>query len=142
LFPLTGMFPCLRGCRSEQPSRPGLADSPPSTHQGWNWWGWGTLRVQNLFFWQELALGGCCEVNSVQTSTSIRNHRITEWFGVEGTFEGHLVYPPATSRDVFTQVAQSPVQPGLECSQGWGISRLTGQPLPVLRHPHCKRFLP
>ena len=29
------------------------------------------------------------------------------------------------------QVAQSPLEPGLECFQGWGIHRLSGQPGPV-----------
>ena len=28
-------------------------------------------------------------------------HRITEWFGLEGTFEDHLVQPPAMGRDTF-----------------------------------------
>ncbi|NXL43142.1 ROS1 kinase, partial [Podilymbus podiceps] len=30
------------------------------------------------------------------------------------------------------QVAQSPVQPGLECFQGWGLHHLSGQPVPVV----------
>ncbi|KAK4810853.1 LOW QUALITY PROTEIN: hypothetical protein QYF61_008825 [Mycteria americana] len=34
------------------------------------------------------------------------------------------------------QVAQSPVQPDLECFQGWGIYSLSGQPVPVSHHPH------
>jgi len=29
--------------------------------------------------------------------------RITEWFGLEGTFQGHLVQPPAMSRDIYHQ---------------------------------------
>jgi len=40
------------------------------------------------------------------------------------------------------QVAQSPVQPGLECFQGWGIDHLSGQPLPGFHHPCHKEFLP
>ncbi|KAK4824075.1 hypothetical protein QYF61_010586, partial [Mycteria americana] len=34
------------------------------------------------------------------------------------------------------QVAQSLIQPDLECSQGWGICHLSGQPVPVFHHPH------
>ena len=36
------------------------------------------------------------------------------------------------------QAAQSNVQPGLECLQGWGIHNLLGQPVPVLYHPLCE----
>jgi len=31
-------------------------------------------------------------------------HRITECFGLEGTFKGHLVQPPAVSRDIFNPI--------------------------------------
>jgi len=37
---------------------------------------------------------------------------------------------------------QSLAQAGLECFQGWGIDHISGQPVPVFHHPHCKRFLP
>ena len=40
------------------------------------------------------------------------------------------------------EVAHSPVQPGLERFQGWGIHHLSEQPGPVFYHPHCKIFLP
>ena len=33
------------------------------------------------------------------------------------------------------QAAQSHIQPGLECLQGWGIHNLLGQPAPVRHHP-------
>jgi len=33
------------------------------------------------------------------------------------------------------QAAQSHIQPGLECLQGWGIHSLLGQPVPVGHHP-------
>ena len=39
------------------------------------------------------------------------------------------------------QAAQSHIQPGLECLQGWGIRNLLGQPVPVCHHPLCKNFL-
>lgn len=29
------------------------------------------------------------------------NHRIIDWFGVEGTFEDHLLQPPDIGRDIF-----------------------------------------
>jgi len=32
------------------------------------------------------------------------------------------------------QAAQSHIQPGLECFQGWGIHNLLGQPVPVCHH--------
>ncbi|EOB08416.1 hypothetical protein Anapl_06434, partial [Anas platyrhynchos] len=33
------------------------------------------------------------------------------------------------------QVAQSPIQPGLEHLQGWGIHNFSGQPVPGPHHP-------
>jgi len=40
------------------------------------------------------------------------------------------------------QGAQSPVQPGLRCFQGWGIDHLSGQPALGFHHPHSEEFLP
>jgi len=37
------------------------------------------------------------------------------------------------------QAAQSHIQPGLECLQGWGIHSLLGQPVPVCHHPLSAR---
>lgn len=57
---------------------------------------------------------------------SAQNHIIV---GLEGTFKGHLVQlPPKKSRNIFKlgQVAQSPVQPDLECGKRWGIYNLSG----------------
>jgi len=69
---------------------------------------------------------------------------IMEWFGLEGTFRGPLAQPPCSEQGHLQpdQVAQSPVQPGLECSQGWGIDHLSGKPVPGFHHPHGKKFLP
>lgn len=33
----------------------------------------------------------------------IINHEITGWFGLEGTFQGHLVQPPAMNKNSFNQ---------------------------------------
>jgi len=65
-------------------------------------------------------------------------HRIIEWLGLEGTSrimkiqhpchrQGHQ--PPHLIPD---QAAQGPIQPGLECLQGWGIHNLLGQPVSLL----------
>ena len=40
------------------------------------------------------------------------------------------------------QVAQSPIQPGLEHFQGGGSHSFSGQPVPVPHHPHGEEFLP
>ena len=50
-------------------------------------------------------------------------HRIIELFEFEGTLKGHLVQLPCTEQGhlQLDQVAQSPIQPDLECLQGWGI---------------------
>jgi len=40
------------------------------------------------------------------------------------------------------QAAQSHIQPGLECLQGWGIHNLLGQPVLVCHHPLGKKLPP
>ena len=54
---------------------------------------------------------------------------ITEWFGLEGTFKGHLVQAPCNEQGhlQLDQAAQSPVQPDPGCLQGWGIYHCSGQ---------------
>lgn len=49
--------------------------------------------------------------------------RMTELFGLEG-----LVQPPCNEQVHLElhQVAQSPIQPDLECFQGWDIHHLSG----------------
>jgi len=63
---------------------------------------------------------------------------------LEGTYKVHLVQPPCSKRGhlQLEQVAQNPVQPGLECFQGWDIYHLSVQPVPVFHQPHCKKSLP
>ena len=58
------------------------------------------------------------------------NQRVIELSELEGTFKGHLLQPPCNERGhlQLDQVAQSPIQPDLECLQGWGIHHLLGQP--------------
>jgi len=38
--------------------------------------------------------------------------------------------------------AQSHIQPGLECLQGWGTHNFLGQPVPVSHHPLCEKLPP
>jgi len=66
------------------------------------------------------------------------------WFGWEGTVEGHPVQRPCREQGHLhpDQGAQSPVQPGLEWFQGWGIPNLSGQPGPGSHHPQRKQFFP
>jgi len=72
------------------------------------------------------------------------NLRIIERVGLEVSFKGHLVQPPCNEQGhlQLSQVAQSPVQSDPECFQGWGICHLSGQPVPVPHHSHCKKLLP
>ena len=76
------------------------------------------------------------------------HHRITEWPGFEGNSrimnlqalchrQGHQ--PPHLILD---QVAQGPIQPGLEHLQGWGIHNLSGQPVPAPHHSPGKELPP
>jgi len=45
-------------------------------------------------------------------------------------------------RQPLEQAAQSHIQPGLECIQGWGIHSLYGQLVPVCHHPLCEKLPP
>ena len=71
-------------------------------------------------------------------------HRLTSWFGLEGTFKDHLIQSPCHGQGnlPLTQVAQSPIQHGFEQFQWWGTHIFSEQPIPVSHHPHCKKFLP
>jgi len=73
----------------------------------------------------------------------VQNHTITEWFGLEGTLKIISFQSPCHGQRHLPpdQVAQSPVQPGLECFQGRGIHSSSGQPVPVPHHPYSKEFL-
>jgi len=70
--------------------------------------------------------------------------RIIESLELERTFKGHQVQLPCSEQGhpQLYQVAQSLVQPGLECLQGWGFHHSSGQPVIVPHNPHCKRLLP
>lgn len=54
-----------------------------------------------------------------------QNHRIVEskkGLGLKGPLKVIQLKPPAVSRDIFKQIKLlSLIQPGLGCSQGWGI---------------------
>jgi len=84
-----------------------------------------------------------CHVRAMLIALSTCSHSITEWFGSEGNFKAHCVQSPCHGQKYLSldQVAQSPIQPELEYFQGWGIYHLSGQPVPVPHHPHCKKFL-
>ena len=60
----------------------------------------------------------------------ICTYAVIERLGLEETFRGHLAQPPCREQGHLQvdQVAQSPVQPDLECFQGWGISQVVGNP--------------
>ena len=53
---------------------------------------------------------------------------IVELFELEGTLKGHLIQLPCNEQGhlQLDQGAQSPVQPDLECLQGWSIHHLSG----------------
>jgi len=72
----------------------------------------------------------------------VERGKIKEWFGLERTFKTILFQTPCfTQGHLFLdQVAQSPIQLGLECLQGGGIRNLSGQLVPVSHHPHSKEF--
>ena len=89
---------------------------------------------------QKTSLCHYCQTNDGH-HTEMRDHRILEWSRLQRTtmliqFQPLLCagHKPAA------QAAQSHIQPGLECLQGWGINSLLGQPVPVPHHPLVKNF--
>jgi len=102
------------------------------------------------FLWCSLLQ--CLTTSKKKKMTSVRGqgmvwnaqeYRITEWFGLEGTFKGHLGPTPSPWQGhlPLDQVAQSLIQPGLEHFQGGGIHNFSGLPVPVSHHPHSEEFL-
>jgi len=66
-----------------------------------------------------------------------KNHRIVEWPGLKRTIMIIKLQPPCYAQGCqpLDQAAQSHIQPGLECLQGWGLHNLLGirHFIPVLR---------
>ena len=62
---------------------------------------------------------------------------------VEKDHNDHPVPTPCCvqGRQPADQAAQSHIQPGLECLQGWGIHSLLGQPLQCITTLWVKKFL-
>ena len=91
----------------------------------------------DLNFWSD------CEREVLHPET---NHRITEWPGLEGTSRIMNLQPPARqghqSPHLLDQVAQGPIQPGLEHLQGQGIYSLSRQPIPAPHHSPGKELPP
>jgi len=69
--------------------------------------------------------------------------RIIAAFGLEGTFRGHLAKSLCSEQGhlQLDQVARSPIQPGLDCFQEWGLHYISGQYVTVFHHPHDKKLL-
>ena len=63
-------------------------------------------------------------------------------FELEGTLRSHLVQLPCNEQGELqlSQVAQSLVQPDLECLQGWDFHHLSGQLTPVLHYLYHKKL--
>jgi len=70
--------------------------------------------------------------------TESQNHRMA-W--VEKDHSAHVVPPPCCvlGCQPAAQAAQSHIQPGLECLQGWGIHSLLGQPVQCLTTFYVKK---
>ena len=137
---------CEKQIRTKLLQRPGLGSSADDKHictRSYN------SRSHNkgiqMYQWVRSALFSLkTGKHGIYLESPYTNHRIVEWFGLEGTFKSLLVHPPCSKQGhlPLDQVDQSPIQPGLECFQGWGIYPLSGQPVPVFHHPHRKKCLP
>ena len=82
------------------------------------------LAVKGFVF----VLGLLSQLLISQLFPILTSHRILECY-VQG-------------RQPAAQAAQSHIQPGLECLQGWGIHSLLGQPVPSTQHSLSRRARP
>ena len=71
-------------------------------------------------------------------------HRIIEWPRLKRTTTIIEFHPPCYMQGCqpLDRAAQSHIQPGLECLQGWDIHNLLGQPVPVWHHPLSEKVPP
>ena len=85
-----------------------------------------------------------CAAHSGSLEVKSYNHRIIEWPGLKRTIMIIQFQPPCyvQGHQSPDQAAQSHIQPGLECLQGWGIHNLLGQPVPVCHYPLCEKLPP
>ena len=74
---------------------------------------------------------------------NLKNHRIKEWPGLKRTTMIISFQTPCCvqGHQPADRVAQSHIQPGLECLQGWGIHSLLGQPVQCVTTPSVKNLL-
>ena len=90
--------------------------------------------------WKELLNNTATELT--QLPTAPENHRIIEWPALERTTMIEFQHPCyVQGHQPPDQAAQSHIQPGLRCFQGWGIHNLLGWPIPVHHHPRVTNFL-
>jgi len=75
---------------------------------------------------------------------SAGNHRITGWFGLEGTFRGHLAQPPAVRRDIFKwiRVLRAPSQLPLNVFMDGASTTSLGNPVQCFTTLMVKNFFP
>lgn len=67
------------------------------------------------------------------------NLKILWCFGLERIFKDHLVQLPWKHLQL-NQVAQTPIQPNLDCFQGWDIHNSSDQAIPLFHHVIVKSF--
>ena len=97
-------------------------------------------NISVLETWWELEGAGATDFKSLRTIVHL-NHRMV-WVGRELSRPSSPNPCHEQGRLQPIQVAQSPIQSGLEWFQGWGISHLSGQPVPGYHDHHCKKFVP
>ena len=101
---------------------------------------------------QELGFGRTSEWFKKETKQKVKSFAawcvttadvcIIEWPGLKRTAMIIWFQPPCYVQGYqpADQAAQSHIQPGIECLQGWGIHSLLGQPVPVRHHPLCEKL--
>ncbi|XP_068793723.1 lebercilin isoform X2 [Struthio camelus] len=90
---------------------------------------------------KDAAVCSFCLIKSCQKGAAL-GWRITERLRSEGTSGDHLGQPVLLKQSHLEHVAQDPVQTAFEDLQRRRLHHLSGQPVPVLCHPHSKEVFP
>ncbi|SFW05231.1 Uncharacterised protein [Chlamydia abortus] len=104
--------------------------------------GSGILATKRRIFGRKVIRGGG---NALPLERIVEPyHGMIEWPGLKRTTMIVEFQAPChvQGRQPLERAAQSHIQPGLECLQGWGIHNLLGQAVPVHPQPLCAKLLP
>ncbi|KAK4831029.1 LOW QUALITY PROTEIN: hypothetical protein QYF61_014917 [Mycteria americana] len=125
--------------RESEELEPRSCGQPTETMPSQQASGWLNPRAED----DSLQAQACCESGACASSRGASTFPLWNSLGWKGPLKVIYSNPPCNEQGhlQLDQVAQSPIQPELECFQGWGIYHLSGQPVPAaIRSPWSLLF--